>query len=81
MSCSKSSIQSDSRLHTCKSQTGGDTRVTTPRGLRLVSPNLTLADKNEEGANLLALQTSQQLGIQSLAIASQANQSVLRLFG
>jgi len=42
---------------------------------------LTIADKNEEGANLLALQTSQQLGIQALALASQGNQSVLRLFG
>ena len=41
---------------------------------------LTLADKNEEGANLLSLQTSQQLGIQALSMASQANQSVLRLF-
>jgi flagellin len=41
---------------------------------------LTIADKNEEGANMLALQTAQQLGIQSLALASQANQSVLRLF-
>jgi flagellin-like hook-associated protein FlgL len=41
---------------------------------------LTLADKNEEGANMLALQTSQQLGIQALSLASQANQSVLRLF-
>lgn len=45
------------------------------------SDKLTLADKNEEGANLLALQTSQQLGITSLSLASQANQSVLRLFG
>ncbi|MDD9901805.1 MAG: flagellin [Alphaproteobacteria bacterium] len=42
---------------------------------------LTLADKNEEGANLLALQTSQQLGISALSLASQSNQSVLRLFG
>lgn len=41
---------------------------------------LTIADKNEEGANLLALQTSQQLGIQALSLSSQANQSVLRLF-
>jgi len=41
---------------------------------------LTIADKNEEGANMLALQTSQQLGIQALSLASQANQSVLRLF-
>jgi flagellin-like hook-associated protein FlgL len=42
---------------------------------------LTLADLNEEGANLLALQTSQSLGLQSLALASQANQSVLGLIG
>lgn len=42
---------------------------------------LVLADLNEEGANLLALQTAQQLGSQSLAIASQANQSVLSLLG
>jgi len=45
------------------------------------SDSLTLADTNQEGANLLALQTTQQLGIQSLSLASQANQSVLRLFG
>jgi flagellin len=44
------------------------------------SSKLTLADKNEEGANLLSLQTSQQLGIQALSLASQANQSILRLF-
>jgi flagellin len=42
---------------------------------------LTLADLNEEGANLLALQTSQQLGVSSLSLASQARQSVLRLLG
>jgi len=42
---------------------------------------LTLADTNEEGANMLALQTRQQLGVTSLSLASQANQSVLRLFG
>ena len=41
---------------------------------------LTLADLNEEGANLLALQTRQQLGIQSLAFAGQAEQSILGLF-
>ena len=45
------------------------------------SDKLTLADLNEEGANLLALQTAQQLGSQSLAIASQANQAVLTLLG
>lgn len=41
---------------------------------------LTIADKNEEGANMLALQTQQQLGIEALSLSSQANQSVLRLF-
>ena len=41
---------------------------------------LTLADLNEEGANLVALQTRQQLGIQALAFAGQAEQSVLALF-
>ncbi|MBR1777241.1 MAG: hypothetical protein IJ752_01480 [Alphaproteobacteria bacterium] len=41
---------------------------------------LTLADMNEEAANMLALQTRQQLGINSLSLASQASQSVLQLF-
>ncbi|MBL4614792.1 MAG: flagellin-like protein [Magnetovibrio sp.] len=41
---------------------------------------LTLADINEEGANLLALQTRQQLGITSLSFAGQAEQSILGLF-
>ncbi len=41
---------------------------------------LTLADLNEEGANLLALQTRQQLGIQSLAFAGQSEQAILGLF-
>jgi hypothetical protein len=44
------------------------------------SDNLTLADQNEEGAALLALQTRQQLGVTSLALASQSQQSILRLF-
>lgn len=42
--------------------------------------NLTLADTNEEGANMLMLQTRQALGTTSLSLASQAAQSVLRLF-
>jgi flagellin-like hook-associated protein FlgL len=41
---------------------------------------LVLADMNEESANLLALQLRQQLGTNSLALASQAAQSVLSLF-
>jgi len=48
-------------------QTGGD--------------SLVLADSNEEGANMLALQTRQQLSIAALSLANSSNQSVLRLFG
>ena len=43
--------------------------------------NLTLADTNQEAANLLALQTRQQLSSTALSMASQADQAVLRLFG
>lgn len=42
--------------------------------------NLTLADMNEEGANMLMLQTRQSLGTTALSLSSQAAQSVLRLF-
>ena len=42
--------------------------------------NLVLADMNEESANYLALQTRQQLAINSLSLASQSAQSVLQLF-
>ncbi len=41
---------------------------------------LNLADLNEEGANLLALQTRQQLGVQALSFAGQAEQGILSLF-
>lgn len=40
---------------------------------------LTLADLNEEGSNLQALQTRNQIGIQSLSIAGQQSQSILSL--
>ena len=40
---------------------------------------LTLADLNEEGANLMALQTRQQIGTQSLSIAGQQQQAILSL--
>lgn len=42
--------------------------------------NLTLADLNEESANMLALQTRQSLSTTALSLASQSAQSVLRLF-
>ena len=48
--------------------------------LQAGADNLVLADTNEEGANLLALQTRQQLSSTALSLASQADQSVLRLF-
>ncbi len=41
---------------------------------------LTLADMNQEGANMLMLQTRQSLGTTALSMSSQAAQSVLRLF-
>ncbi|MDX1737645.1 MAG: flagellin [Alphaproteobacteria bacterium] len=49
--------------------------------LTIGSDKLTLADLNEEGANLVALQTRQQLGIQSLSISGQQQQAVLGLIG
>jgi flagellin len=48
--------------------------------LQTGSDSLTLADSNQEGANLLALQTRQQLSTTALSLASQASQAVLRLF-
>jgi flagellin-like hook-associated protein FlgL len=42
--------------------------------------NLILADTNEEGANLLALQTRQSLSTTALSLSAQADQAVLSLF-
>ncbi|MGQ0662576.1 MAG: flagellin [Pseudomonadota bacterium] len=44
------------------------------------SNKLRLADLNEEGANLVSLQTRQQLALQALSFAGQAEQSILGLF-
>ena len=49
--------------------------------LQTGSDNLVLADANEEAANLLSLQTRQQLSQTALSLANQADQGVLRLFG
>lgn len=49
--------------------------------LQVGADNLVLADINQEGANLLALQTRQQLSSTALSLASQGDQSVLQLFG
>jgi flagellin len=49
--------------------------------LQTGADTLVLADSNEEAANMLALQTRQQLSQTALSLASQADQAVLRLFG
>jgi flagellin-like hook-associated protein FlgL len=41
--------------------------------------NLTLADLNEESANLLSLETSQSLAVQAMSLANEQMQNVLRL--
>ncbi len=48
--------------------------------LQAGADKLVLADITEEGANLVALQTRQQLGISSLSFAGNAEQSILSLF-
>ena len=48
--------------------------------LQTASDNLVLADTNEEGANMQALQARNQLGIVSLGISGQLAQSILKLF-
>ncbi len=47
--------------------------------LQTGAANLTLADSNQEAANLLALQTRQSLSTKALSLASQSDQNVLRL--
>jgi flagellin len=49
--------------------------------LQTGSDNLVLADTNQEGANLLALQTRQSLSTTALSLANQSNQAVLKLLG
>lgn len=61
-------------------QTRRDFTEQTINTLKAGADDLTVADQNEEGANLLALQTRQQLGVTSLSLAAQSQQSVLRLF-
>ena len=61
-------------------QTRQDFTQTLINTLQTASDNLTLADVNEEGANLQALQARNQLGITSLGISGQLAQAILRLF-
>jgi flagellin-like hook-associated protein FlgL len=62
-------------------QTRQDFTKATINTLKTGADNLTLADTNEEGANLLALQTRQSLSTTSLSLAAQASNNVLKLFG
>ena len=48
--------------------------------LQTGADNLVLADSNQEGANLLALQTRQSLSTTALSLSAQADQAVLSLF-
>lgn len=48
--------------------------------LQTGADNLTLADMNEESANMLMLQTQQALGVNSLSLSAQSAQSVLSMF-
>jgi flagellin-like hook-associated protein FlgL len=50
------------------------------KNLTTGADKLTLADTNEEAANLLALQTRQSLATTSLSLANQSAQGVLKLF-
>jgi flagellin len=77
------------KLRTTQSTLGSNTTVLSIRleftknyvtGLQSGSDKLTLADLNEEGANLSTLQTRQQLGTVSLSISTKSEQGLLRLF-
>jgi len=48
--------------------------------LKTGADSLVMADTNEEGANLLSLQTRQQLAVTALSMATQNDQAVLSLF-
>jgi flagellin len=86
-----SSIESfDEKLKTEASKLANNLAIITQREeftnnqvnvLKEGADKLTLADLNEEGANLLALQTASTLGVQALSLASQQSQQVLRIVG
>jgi len=78
-----------SKLRTTSSSFGNNTSVIQTRDdftsslintLQTASDNLVLADTNEEGANLQALQARNSLGITSLGISGQLQQAILKLF-
>src|SRR4029079_15496485 len=75
---SKSSMLASSMTVITTRQDFTDTMIST---LQTGADSLTLADMNQEGANMLMLQTRQTLSTTALSMSSQAAQSVLRLFG
>jgi flagellin-like hook-associated protein FlgL len=87
-----SAAQMDSALSTLRTQASSlasnlsvvtarqDFTQTMINTLQQGADNLTLADMNQESANMLMLQTRQSLGTSALSLSSQAAQSVLRLF-
>ncbi len=60
-------------------QTRSDFTTNYANDLKTGSDKLTLADLNEEGANLVALNTRQSLSIQALSVAGQQQSAVLQL--
>lgn len=81
--------RSSSQLQSQASRFGAQLAVTQTRQdftkqlvntLQVGADNLVNADLNEEGANLLALNTQQQLSQTALSLATQSAQAVLRLF-
>lgn len=78
-----------STLRTDASTFGGNATLISTRqdftqslidSLQAASDDLVLADSNEEGANLQALQAQSTLGITSLGISGSQAQAILRLF-
>jgi flagellin-like hook-associated protein FlgL len=61
-------------------QTRYDFTRTLVKTLEAGADDLVLADTDQEGANLLALQTRQALSMTALSLSSQGTQAVLRLF-
>lgn len=62
-------------------QTRQDFTTNLITSLQTASDSLVLADTNEEGANLQALQAQDQLAITSLGISGQLAQAILRILG
>jgi flagellin-like hook-associated protein FlgL len=62
-------------------QIRSDFTTATINTLQTGAAALVAADSNQEGANLLALQTQQSLSTTALSLAAQSDRNVLKLFG